>query len=128
MDMQAAFLGSLFMKTELHPHECRILARYTGLAASAQGRTRGEGTCNGADLLAVACPTVEPGSRLHEFGIKILDYKYMTASETEELFDLLFLPKTPIAFKVLAQACMYDLTVCNGCVRIRSVAKHAGMS
>ena len=89
------------MKTELHSHECKILARYAGLAASPQGRTRGEGTCNAADLLAIATPSVKPGSRLHEFGLKILDYKYMEASETEELFDLLFLPETPMAFKVV---------------------------
>jgi hypothetical protein len=97
---QAAFLGSLFMKTELHAHERKILSRYAGLAASPLGRSRGEGTCTGADLLAIATPSVEPGTRLHQFGIKILDYEYLSASEAEELFDILFLSDTPIAFKV----------------------------
>lgn len=65
-----------------------------------QGRTRGDGTCSAADVLAAACPGVSPGTRSHALAIQLLDYEYLTTEQTQELFQLLFQPDAARDFQV----------------------------
>jgi hypothetical protein len=69
-----------------------------------QGRTRGDGTCTAADVLAAACPGVSPGTRAHHLAIQLLDYHYLTTEQTQELFHLLFQPDAARDFQVSGAA------------------------
>lgn len=96
---RAAFIGALFVKASVLPHEAPLLAACAAPSWAA-GPDRGPGTCTAGEVLAFACTggeTVSPdaavalrGSPLWAFGLALLAGEPLDTPAAKRLGGLLF--------------------------------------
>lgn len=101
---RAAFLGALFVKASVLPHEAPLLAACAAPAWVA-GPDRGPGTCTAGEVLAFAClgatalPSDEAaalrGSPLWAFALALLAGEPLDASAAERLGGFLYSSPSP---------------------------------